>query len=99
MVLDPLTTAVADPIVLKHVWRMVKSAGGGCGIDQQTLEQFQTNLDAELKRILDDLGSGRFRFQRLRAAAIPKADGDKRMLGIPTVTAKSTLVQSAFWLC
>ena len=85
MVLDPLTTAVADPIVLKHVWRMVKSAGGGCGIDQQTLEQFQTNLDAELKRILDDLGSGRFRFQRLRAAAIPKADGDKRMLGIPTV--------------
>jgi len=44
----------------------------------------------------DNIAKGRYRFTRLRSAAIPKPNGEKRMLGIPTV--KDRIVMQAIRL-
>ena len=72
--------------VLQEAWRRVRSNRGAAGVDGQSIrdvEQYGVN------RFLEELGSelqaGKYRAQVVRRRYIPKADGRKRPLGIPTV--------------
>jgi group II intron reverse transcriptase/maturase len=72
--------------VLWEAWKRVRRNRGAAGVDGQSL------LDVEqygVERFLEELGSalqaGRYRPRVVQRRYIPKADGRKRPLGIPTV--------------
>jgi RNA-directed DNA polymerase len=73
--------------VLWEAWERVRSNRGAAGVDRVTLAFVQeeygvARLLAELQR---DLREGTYRPAPARRADIPKPDGSKRPLGIPTV--------------
>lgn len=76
------------PITKQMVWRAyqkVKTNGGSAGVDQVSLNDFQQNLDKNLYKIWNRLSSGSYFPPPVREVEIPKKDGKKRKLGIPTV--------------
>jgi group II intron reverse transcriptase/maturase len=56
---------------------------GAVGVDEQTAEEFATNLEQNLLDLTDKLRSGRYQAPPVRRHYIPKADDSKRGLGIP----------------
>jgi len=57
---------------------------GAAGIDGQTAKDYEANLEANLKSLLERIKSGRYKAPPVRRTYIPKADGSQRPLGIPT---------------
>jgi RNA-directed DNA polymerase len=57
---------------------------GAVGVDGQTAAEYRTKLDENLAELLNRIKTGRYRAPAVRRAHIPKADGSKRPLGIPT---------------
>ena len=57
---------------------------GATGIDGVTAKAYHANLMANLRNLLDRIKSGLYKAPPVRRAYIPKADGTKRPLGIPT---------------
>lgn len=57
---------------------------GATGIDGVTAADYEANLEANLIDLLERIKSGRYKAPPVRRAYIPKADGSRRPLGIPT---------------
>ena len=57
---------------------------GATGIDGVTAAEYEANLEANLVDLLDRIKSGRYKAPPVRRTYIPKADGSRRPLGIPT---------------
>ena len=57
---------------------------GATGIDGVTAADYEQDLEANLNDLLDRMKSGRYFAPPVRRHYIPKADGTKRPLGIPT---------------
>jgi RNA-directed DNA polymerase len=72
--------------LVEEAWLRVKQAGGGPGIDGQSIEEFENKLLDNLYKLWNRLSSGSYHPQPVKQIAIPKADGSQRLLGIPTVT-------------
>jgi RNA-directed DNA polymerase len=80
--------------VLKEAWRRVKRNRGSAGVDKQTLAEVEEyGVDRFLEEIADELKGGTYRPNAVMRRYIPKADGKKRPLGIPTV--RDRVVQMA----
>ncbi len=80
--------------VLAEAWRRVKAKRGCAGIDRQTLSMIeQGGVEEFLLDIQRRLQTGRYWPQPVRRRYIPKPDGTKRPLGIPTV--RDRVVQAA----
>ena len=79
---------------LQSAFARVKENRGAAGVDHVTIAQFASDLDANLKRLSEELRRGRYRPQSIRRHCIPKP-GSKEMrpLGIPTV--RDRVVQTA----
>jgi len=58
------------------------------GVDGVTVEDYGGNLEANLKRLCDQVHSGSYRPQPVRRAYVPKADGTQRPIGIPALEDK-----------
>ena len=58
--------------------------GGATGIDGTTAADYEANLEVNLLDLMDRIKSGRYRAPPVRRSYIPKADGSRRPLGIPT---------------
>jgi len=83
--------------VLSKAWERVKSNKGASGVDGQTLEDIeQQGIGQFLEGIKQELKAKIFRPQPARRVYIPKPDGTKRPLSIPTI--KDRVVQSALKL-
>ena len=82
---QPLTTLAhhIDLEWLREAYRRTRK-DGAAGIDGQSAEQYAAQLEGNLGALLERAKSGRYRAPPVRRAYIPKGDGDKRPLGIPT---------------
>lgn len=58
------------------------------GIDRVTAEEYGRNLEENIKDLVARLKAKQYKPQPVRRAYIPKPNGDKRPLGIPTVEDK-----------
>ena len=80
--------------VLWEAWERVRSNRGAAGIDAETIEAIEARGVAELlAEVGEQLKEGKYRPSPVMRRYIPKADGRKRPLGIPTV--KDRVVQMA----
>lgn len=73
--------------ILKHAYRLVRANGGAPGIDGETFQSIE-NGEGEatfLSKLQQELKEKTYRAQPVRRVYIPKADGRKRPLGIPTI--------------
>lgn len=77
------------PITKHQVWdayKRVKAKHGGAGVDGQTLAEFERDLKNNLYKLWNRLASGSYMPPPVRRVDIPKANGETRPLGIPTVS-------------
>lgn len=80
--------------ILKEAWTRVKRNGGSGGIDRISIEDVKTYGEEKLlKEIAEELQLETYRCKPVRRTYIPKGDGRKRALGIPTI--KDRIVQMA----
>lgn len=79
----PFCIALRD---VEDAYKRVKANQGAAGVDGQTIEQFEEALEHNLYRLWNRLSSGSYFPPPVRRVDIPKGDGQRRPLGIPTVS-------------
>ncbi|MDQ1416282.1 MAG: RNA-directed polymerase [Acidimicrobiaceae bacterium] len=73
--------------VLWEAWQRVRANRGAAGVDQVTLGVVEAyGVERMLAELQERLRAGEYRPAPVRRVEIPKPDGSKRPLGIPTVT-------------
>jgi RNA-directed DNA polymerase len=83
---DNLLDAVLASDNLARAWKRVKANKGAPGIDGVTIEDFPAHAREHWPAQKEQIKQGRYQPQPVRRVEIPKPDGGKRLLGIPTVT-------------
>lgn len=68
-----------------EAYKRVKANKGSEGIDDVTIKDFEEKLKDNLYKIWNRMSSGTYFPPHVKMVEIPKADGKKRILGIPTV--------------
>jgi len=76
--------------ISKHVvweaYKRVKSNKGAAGVDGESLSRFELRLKRNLYKIWNRMSSGSYFPPPVKQVEIPKKDGSKRSLGVPTVS-------------
>ena len=70
---------------LNAAYKRVKQNGGAAGVDEMTVDEMLPYLKEHREELLTRIRRGRYKPQPVRRVEIPKPDGGKRMLGVPTV--------------
>ena len=70
----------------QRAWKRVKANKGAPGIDGVTVQDWPAHAREHWPAVRAQIEGGRYKPQPVRRVEIPKPDGGKRMLGIPTVT-------------
>jgi len=80
--------------ILREAWKRVKRNKGAAGVDRQSISEVERlGVDDFLEAIQSELREGTYRPRAVLRRYIPKADGRKRPLGIPTI--RDRVVQMA----
>ncbi len=75
-------------ITKRMVWdafKRVKANKGAGGVDEQTIQEFEADLENNLYKLWNRMASGSYFPPVVKAVPIPKKNGGTRILGIPTV--------------
>ena len=81
--------------VVYAAWKDVKENKGSAGIDAVRISDYERELVRNLYKLWNRMSSGTYFPQAVKLVEIPKSNGGKRPLGIPTVNdriAQSTVV-------
>lgn len=70
---------------LNAAYKKVMQNGGAAGIDGMTVDEMLPYLKENGERLQKSIREGRYKPQPVRRVEIPKPDGGKRILGVPTV--------------
>jgi len=81
----------AKPFCIPKRWvweayKRVKANGGAAGVDDQSIEEFDQDLENNLYKLWNRLSSGSYVPPPVKRVEIDKRGGGKRPLGIPTVS-------------
>ncbi len=76
--------AISESVV-QMAFEKVKANKGAAGVDEQSVEEFEQNLEANLYKIWNRMSSGSYFPPPVRSVEIPKSSGGVRTLGVPTV--------------
>ena len=68
-----------------EAYRHVKANRGVAGIDDESIEMFETDLRGNLYKLWNRMASGSYFPPPVRQVEIPKKNGGVRILGVPTV--------------
>ena len=79
--------------VLMNAWKKVKANRGSGGIDGVTIKEYAKNEQENILKLLEKLKAKEYNPSPVRRVYIPKKDGKKRPLGIPTL--EDRIVQQA----
>lgn len=72
--------------VVWEAWEQVKANRGAAGVDEESIQDFERDLQRNLYRVWNRLSSGSYMPPPVRMVRIPKKDGQGvRTLGVPTV--------------
>ncbi|XHR30428.1 MAG: group II intron reverse transcriptase/maturase [Chthoniobacteraceae bacterium] len=85
--------------VLKEAWRQVATNDGGAGVDGVTIASLKSDPQKEaqwLDSLKTELRDKSYQPSSVRRVYIPKANGGRRPLGIPTV--KDRVIQTAVYM-
>src|SRR3954471_24632445 len=75
-----------DKMVVWEAFGRVRANKGGAGVDEQSIAEFEQDLQDNLYRVWNRLSSGSFFPPPVKAVEIPKAGGaGVRVLGVPHV--------------
>jgi RNA-directed DNA polymerase len=74
-----------DRWLIKNAYQKVKQNKGSAGIDDVTIEMFEGDLRGNLYKLWNRMSSGSYFPRSVKLVEIPKSNGGKRPLGIPTV--------------
>lgn len=72
--------------LVMQAYQRVKANAGSAGVDKQSLEDFERDLENNVYKLWNRMSSGSYFPAAVRAVPIPKKSGGVRTLGIPTVT-------------
>lgn len=79
--------------VLMNAWKKVKANRGSGGIDGVTIKEYAKNEQENVLELLEKLKAKEYKPTPVRRVYIPKKDGKKRPLGIPTL--EDRIIQQA----
>jgi RNA-directed DNA polymerase len=89
-----LIDKVYHPLNLDQASKSVLGNEGAAGVDHQTVEHFDARRIEELRRLEEELRTGKYQPHAVKRVWIPKPGStDQRPLGIPTV--RDRVVQTA----
>lgn len=77
--------SISKQVVWK-AYQRVKANKGAAGVDEESIEKFEKDLKSNLYKLWNRMSSGSYFPPAVRIVEIPKGDGGKRPLGIPTVS-------------
>lgn len=80
-----LLEQILSPANLNQAYKRVRSNKGSGGIDKMEVESLQDYLVSNKEELIQSILDGRYRPNPVRRVEIPKENGKKRELGIPTV--------------
>jgi retron-type reverse transcriptase len=75
-----------DKKEIVRAYRTVLTKGGAAGVDGQTIKDFGQYLKGNLYKLWNRMSSGSYFPPPVQRVEIPKAQGGKRALGIPTIS-------------
>ncbi len=77
--------SISKHVVLK-AFKLVKANKGAAGVDGESIAEFEKDLKNNMYKLWNRMSSGSYFPPPVRSVKIPKGDGKKRILGIPTVS-------------
>lgn len=83
---------------VQKAFKQVTANKGAGGIDGMQTDELRDYLNANWQTLRKDILEGNYRPQAVRKVEIPKPQGGRRMLGIPTVTDRLLQQAIAQWL-
>lgn len=82
---EQLIEQMVDEANARRAYEAVKRNRGAAGIDGMTIKGLEAHLREHWPRIKEVLLAGEYRPSPVKRVEIPKPDGGKRLLGIPTM--------------
>src|ERR1700677_2357952 len=76
---------ICEPANMNQAYRKVKANKGASGVDGITVDGVLTYVHEHKEELIKSLLDGSYKPNLVRGMQIPKSDGSKRQLGIPTV--------------
>ena len=84
--MEGLINVILNRDNLNEAFEKVRKNKGAAGVDAKDIEATRQFLKENKVQLIEAIRTGKYKPQPVRRVEIPKPDGGKRLLGIPTVT-------------